>query len=69
MSMRIADPSVRVLHFASCFFERLEQVDYGDFCTDNPMKAAKLICKHPLPQKIRDVMTEHIEFYKAMKKA
>lgn len=68
MPMHIADPSARVLHFSSCFFERLEQVVYSDFCTDSPEKATKQMCKHLLPGKLREVMSERIEFDKALQK-
>lgn len=60
MTMHIADPGVRVLHVASCFFERLQKLGYGKFCTGNLEKATKLICKHPLSRKLRDEMTGRI---------
>lgn len=66
--MKTADASARVLHFASFFFEWLEQVGYDDFCKDNPEKVTELMCKHLLPIKLPEVMTERIEFDKALKK-
>ena len=66
--MDIEGPNARVLEFASSFFESLEKIGYGAFHTDNPEKATELMCKHLLTTKLRDVMTERIEFDKSLKK-
>ena len=68
MPMHIAHPAALFLHFASCFFERLEEIGYGDFQTENPEKTTELMCAHIHPQKLRDVMTSRIEFDKFLKK-
>lgn len=68
MPMHIVDPTARFLCLTSYFFERLEQVVYGDLCTDNSEKATELVYKHLLPGKLCEVMSKRIEFDKALEK-
>lgn len=67
MPRHIAHHNARVLAFANSFFERLEQIGYGEFSTDHPEKTTKLICKHLLSPKLRGPMNQRIEFDKALK--
>lgn len=68
MPMHIADPHARVLHFASCFFEQLKQIGYGEFCTENHEKRTDLLCERLLPPKLREIMETKLEHDKALKK-
>lgn len=47
----------------------MEQVGYGDFCTDSPEKAAELMCKQLLLRRLRDVVIERIDYDKALTKS
>lgn len=56
MPMCIEEPDARVLHSVRCFFQRLEQMGYGEFSTENLEKWSELLRWRLFPTKLQEVI-------------
>jgi len=68
MPMKIVDADVRIMHYFSDFFERLESVGYGSFRTENPEQTVKLLISRLQPAALKHEMRKQIQFDKTLEK-
>lgn len=64
----IADATAHMLHYVNEFFQRLEDVGYVQFKSENPKKNVELLCRYLLPYQLRTSMEERVEYDTALER-